>query len=83
MGWDRASTPEQGQRAYELATLYGVVRAAIEARAARTVLGRGLYRGDVAAEARLAIKLDRVESWVRQLDAERARAGSGEDGSEG
>jgi len=82
MGWDRSPTPAQGKQAFELASLYAVVRAARDASRSRVSLGRGLYRADEAAELRLAIKLERVGPWLDQLDAERARAGSG-DGSEG
>jgi hypothetical protein len=76
---DRAPTKAQGRESYELATLYGVARAALEAVDVRQSLGRGLYRGDVAAEMRMKLKLERVRSWVDSIDAERVRVNAGVD----
>ena len=77
---DKAPTLAQGRESFELATLYSVVRATLEAIDIREPLGRGLYRGDVAAEMRLKLKLERVRSWVDSIDAERVRMRAG-DGS--
>jgi len=79
---DRAPTPAQGRNSFELATLYSVARAALEAKDSRESLGRGLYRGDVAAEMRLSLKLEKVRPWVDSIDVERARLDAGVDGSE-
>lgn len=79
---DRAPTPAQGRESFELATLYSVARAAIEAVDGRESLGRGLYRGDVAAEMRMKLKLEKVRVWVDSIDAERVRLNAG-NGSEG
>lgn len=80
---DKAPTRAQGRESFELATLYSVVRATLEAIDGRKPLGRGLYRGDVAAEMRLRLKLERVRSWVDSIDAERARASAGNGFSKG
>lgn len=80
---DRAPTPAQGKESFELAVLYGVARAALAARDARKPLGGGLYRGDSAAEMRLALKLEKVRSWVESIDAERVRVNAGADGRDG
>jgi hypothetical protein len=74
---DRAPTRAQGKESFELATLYSVVRATLEAIDVRESLGRGLYRGDVAAEMRLKLKLERVRSWIDSIDAERVRLNAG------
>ena len=79
---DRAPTQAQGRESYELAVLYRVARAGIEAKDTRTALGRGLYRYDVAAEMRHSILLEKVRSWVDSIDAERVRLNAG-NGSEG
>jgi hypothetical protein len=38
-----------------------------------------LYRGDVAAEMRAALELQRVRPWLESIDAERVRANAGAD----
>jgi hypothetical protein len=82
MAVDRSPTPAQGKESYELAVLYSVARAALEAVDGRESLGRGLYRGDVAAEMRMKLKLEKVRSWVDSIDAERVRVNAGADSSE-
>jgi hypothetical protein len=77
---DRAPTQAQGRESFELATLYSVVRATIEAIDVRESLGRGLYRGDVAAEMRMKLKLEKVRGWVDSIDAERVRMNAGVNG---
>jgi len=80
---DRAPTPAQGKESYELAVLYGLARSVLEAVDGRASLGRGLYRGDVAAEMRMKLKAEKVRSWVWSIDAERVRLNAGADDSEG
>jgi hypothetical protein len=72
---DRAPTKAQGRESFELARLYRVLRAQLAARDSRVSLGKGLYRGDVAAEMRAALELQRVRPWLESIDAERVRAG--------
>ncbi len=79
---DRSPTAADGKRSFELSRLYALARAALDARERRVSLGNGLYRGDVAAEMRLAVRLEQVREWLAEVEAESARAGAG-NGSKG
>jgi hypothetical protein len=77
MAVPHSNTVAQGRRAFEEALVYGALSAVLAAADMREHLGRGLYRGDEAAELRAKLRLEKVRPWVRAIDAERERLNSG------